>query len=249
MLCETLIKNLGFDCEILEGPSSEGLRIMTPVDFQDGTPFYFYIQEHKDGNLLITDEGETLFHFISSGLVTNESRSWKSLKNIADKSHFNLSENGCFIAFPNQDQKAVFMGRALELGFLLKEWESERLGKNINDIFFVDEVEMALRAWKPGAEIIKRPKVVGYSKKEYEFNFNLDGILIDALQPNSRSTGSKLRKILDIQQGPYGPDMLFVLDDRTDPLKARTERDLIGGLTKAIFYSDLQTASYGDSAH
>ena len=88
--------------------------------------------------------------------------------------------------------------------------------------------------------MFKKPQIAGYSKRTYEFDFSFDGALVDAIKPSPQSTGHQLRKVLDIQKGPAITDMLFVIDDRDNAEKAEMERDLIGGVTKAMLYTDLQ---------
>lgn len=239
MLCEELTQDLGFDCSLVEAEELAGFHFTTPVDFADGTPISFYV--HPSENFInVSDGGETVFHLLSCGLISDERKTWKGLSRVAEKAGFSLRETGEIeLTFP-AEQKRHFLPKSLELAYACKSWEEERIGRNLNDLFFVDEVEAALLAWKPNQQISKNPKIYGYSKKPYEFDFGFDGTLIDAIKPSPQSTAHKLRKVLDIQKGPSDTAMLFVIDDRENHEKAEMERDLIGGIAKAMLYSDLK---------
>jgi hypothetical protein len=240
MLCETFYKQLGYDCDIAVTSNGEsGMRICTPIDFTDGAPFYFFITTQQNQLLTITDNGDTIFHFMSLGLINNHRKSWKSIRHIAEKSGLMLTEHGEVMALFQDNQQTKLMSSMMEFGYALKAWEQERLGHSLTDLYFIDEVEMALRAWNSKALIEKNPTIKGYSHKSYHFDLSFDNTYVDALQPNARSTGSKLRKIIDLQKGPVSTKLLFVLDDRSNPDLAQMERDLIGGVSTAMLYSDL----------
>lgn len=240
MLCQSLYEEIGLDCQLIERGESAAIRVMTPVDFSDGAPFYFYMQELSNGYSIITDDCDSIFHFQALGLINCERKSWRGITTLAERHGFTLSESGELAVTFETKNRSLYLSKALEIGYALKVWEQDRLGKDLIDLFFVDEVEMALRSWKPDIEIIKKPSVAGYSKRTYDFDLGFDDLLIDAIKPNARSTGTKLRKILDVQKGASGAEMLFIVDDRDNADRARMERDLIGGIAKAMLFSHLQ---------
>lgn len=244
MLCQSLIEELGFICTAVDTHSQSAFRLTTPVDFADGQPISFYIEQLNNGYSCIKDGGEIIFHLLNTGLLNNERKSWRSIGNIAEKHQFNLAESGEFNTYFRTDNRPSFLNQALGFAYSLKQWEQERLGRGLDDLFFVDEVEIALRAWKPNSEITKKPSLAGYSRKSYIFDLKMDDLLVDTLKPHSRSTASKLRKILDIQKGPFIAPMLFIVDDRENTEKAKTERDIIGGISKAMLFSDIPNSEF-----
>ena len=146
MLCEQLTKDLGFECSPLLIGDTSGFHFMTPVDFADGTPISFYVQPSKSVTN-ISDGGETIFHLLSCGLISEERKTWRGISRIAERSGFTLAESGEIELTFSEEQKTHFFPKSLELAYAFKAWEEERIGKNLNDLFFVEEVESALRAW------------------------------------------------------------------------------------------------------
>jgi hypothetical protein len=176
---------------------------------------------------------------LNSGIITETKNTWRSIANMAETSGMELHETGALQTVVPAKQRTIAMHAALKLGFALAQWEAERLHHKLTDLFFVDEVEMALRAWKPNEKLERSHRVIGSTKKEYTFDLYFGETLVDALRPNARSTAYELRKLLDVQQGIYQREMLVILDNRSDADAAYRERDIIGGIAKAMLFTDL----------
>jgi len=90
--------------------------------------------------------------------------------------------------------------------------------------------------------------VQGFSGRPLKFHFQIANQYIDAIQPNGISTGSELRKIVDLKTGSamQESEVLVIVDDRANPKSAKQEIDIIGRVAKAWPMTSLISASGGN---
>lgn len=240
MKCADIFNKLGFECSSVPLASGRtALRITTPICTLDGTPFNVIIQDLEDGRINISDDAETFFALNGEGFKTLDRRKWSSFRNSADSVGIKLSDQGEFYAtYESEDLEFVF-GDWLQFFSLIVEWQRERSGRADSEIEFADEVEFQLKAIWPNEKISRDYKVTGYSGAEYDYDFKIGARLIDAVSPDSRSTGSRLRKILDTQKLDSEAEIQIIMDDRVNPDRARAEIGIISAIAKVKKYSDL----------
>lgn len=244
MLCATLTKEIGFACDSVKTVTGvDAFRITTPVDFIDGSPFSFYVFE-EDGRITATDNGNTLFHLFSRGILESDtSRQLIGISNLTDRFCLSLSDSGEIRTEAAIHQRSEVMNLFLEFAYSLKTWETERITQTSCQAKLLDEVEEALKLWKPNMKLEKAPSIMGASGKKYQFDFALGDQLIDAITPDSRTTGSRLRKIFDIARENDDADILIVIDNREDAKSAQIERAILSEAAQVINFTDLAHAA------
>lgn len=254
MDCNWLTTNLGFECRevktILHEPA---LAVETPFSFVDGEAIGFYVVEHG-GSIRVTDNGDTIAHLINVGLNYQDKRRWAALRNKADAHGLTLTDDGELCAVGGASISEHLVGQYLTAVLSIVEYEREALSAPVDLHIFAEEVEMLLRAWKPGSKVIRNAKVQGQSSRVHTFDFKVDKLLVDAINPHASSSGALLRKAGDIKSGPEAEfyDVMAIIDDRHDSAAAKMEKDIISSMVKATLYTKLESklqANHGVSNH
>lgn len=238
-----------FDCVPVRGlHNQEGIEIGTPFSYADGTAIVLYAMD-QDGRVLLSDNGDMLAHLSSVGLQLR--RRVALLRDRVAAFGLTLTEQGDVRALVPQAQGAHMLGAMIEGLLSVATWEREQLGLDESTRDLVDTAELLLRDWKPGSELLRRPKVKGQSRREHGFDFLLDGEYIDVIAPNHTATGAAMRKAGDVKNSPYlnGRDIRVVIDDRSDPERAEVERQILGSLVKAMRLTKLQQLAKPGGMH
>lgn len=241
MKCQDIFYKLGFECRTVDTLSGRpAIRIATPVCTLDGSPMHVIIESMPGGVIRLSDDAETLFLLHGEGFTTLDRRRWSTLSATAESLGIKLVESGEFsCSYKDSDLPFVF-GDWLQLYSAITEWQRERVGRPQDDVDFVDEVEFLLKQIWPKEIIERNYKTRGFSGSEYEFDFRMgSGKFIDAMSPDSRSTGSRLRKILDIQKIEPDVSIQIIMDDRDNPEKAISEIGILNSIVKVKRFTDL----------
>lgn len=119
-----------------------------------------------------------------------------------------------------------------------EQYINERMAPNEDDDVLVETVLSQLEKRNPGIKLEKNVKVLGASGQEHIFPIRAESRLIYPLHPNGHSTGSALRRIVDVENaGELAP--IVVLDDSETRNKARQEAQIIGAVAKTMLLSEL----------
>ncbi len=242
MECNWLMNNLGFECRSVQGRHHGSvLEVDTSFSFSDGEPVAFYVIEHGNA-LVLSDNGDTLAHLTGVGLAVGDKRHWASIRNRLELFEMGISDDGEIKASGPKDDASRLIARYLEGILSVISYERESLCAPVDTNTFIDEVAMLLRLWKPNAKLTLNPKVRGMSQREHHFDFQLDNLLVDAINPNANATGGVMRKAGDVISSPYsgGQDLLVIIDDRIDRALATTECGIVSSLVKAVLFTDLE---------
>lgn len=235
MSCEALLNRLGYSCsEVADGT----ILVTTPFAFADGELISFYLNEDQD-QVSVHDNGDTLFHLAGTGWDISTRRKWSSIKNLVGPYGFDLLDSGTIIGKETKSHEQLLITKYVGALLSVADVERERLGLTEDQTQFVSEVEGYLRAANPTSTVDLSPVVGGHSGKSHQFNFSLDGKLVDALRPHGRSTGAELRKVLDVTNTGRDYTFLVVMDDREDPERAKAETDILSTVTAVMQFSDL----------
>ncbi len=241
MSCEGLIERLGYECrEVGAGI----LAVTTPFSFPDGEPIQFFLDEN-DGKIVIHDNADTIAHLMGMGWEMEDRRKWKTLKNIIGAFGFDLGDSGVIVG---RDVKALeqnFIAKYVSAMLAVITLEQEYLGLSDEQIAFVEEVELYLKASKPQMELSRRPAITGHSGRVHEFHFEFDGALIDAAKPRGQSTGAILRKAADVINAGIEKRIIVVMDDRIDKDRAKTEIDILSTMVSVLPFTILMTQGGG----
>ena len=241
MNCAWLKDTLGFDCVAVTNMHGvPGIEIGTPFSFADGSAITLYAFT-EGAHLLLSDNGDTLAHLSAMGLPLKHGK-LHALRDRLSRHGLALTEAGEVRMLAPQSQGQHAIASAISALLNVAEWEREQLGVHDHANDLADLAELYLRQWKPGAPLQRHAKIKGQSNKEYTFDYYLDGEYIDIVAANHTATGAALRKAGDIKNSPWleGRDIRFIIDDRSEPQKAETERQIMGALVKAMMFSRLQ---------
>lgn len=243
MICDNLTNLLGFDCLPLSDSGLVGI-VHTPFKFEDGDSLPVFV-EFADGMVRFFDDGATLRHFMGRGVRIENRKHVTFLTNIANAHEAAFSDTGEIEAWGNMDSAPVAFSRYLSSMLAIAAWEKGQEGEDTDTSIFVQEVAIALRAWKPSATLTLEPPFEGITKKAYKLDFLLDGQPVIAVGSHPNSVSSLLHKLVDIHNLPEnrGFDPLVVIDDRRDREAANKESKVIQSLATVMPFSALEKQS------
>jgi hypothetical protein len=241
MNCENFESLIGMRCN----PVGDAVEIVTPFTFADGNGIEVFAQTHAP-QVHFFDDGFTLMHLHSAGVHLNDKRNWSPLKTIADTHGVTLTDDGVFETLSPVASASHGFARLVSTLLGVAAWERDQLGVAQDSAWFVEEVAMYLKAWKPSAPFLAKPTAKGFSGRVLRFDFQLGNQYVDAIHPHGISTGSELRKAVDLNTGPLGDEggLLVVVDDRLkNEAAAKQEIEIIGRVAQAWPMTRLMAAS------
>lgn len=243
MICQQLNTLLGFDCSPLSA-SGEVVYVSTPFKFDDGDALPVFV-EHVAGQVRFFDDGQSLMHFIGRGVRIENKTNATFLSNAAAKHGASFTDQGEIEVWAPLDQAHVAFGRYINTLLALTAWEADQRGANTDMTLFVEEVAMALRAWKPHATIELDFPIRGISGRTYKVDFMVNGspFVITGSHPNS--VGSVLHKLVDIRGLIENAEAKFtvVIDDRADPEGAKRESLIVQSVGTVLPFSSLEASA------
>lgn len=235
MNCQQLFNSIGFRCL----DRGNGIyRVITPLSFADGELIGMYVVQHGD-SIRISDNADTIFHCRNTGIDISDRKKWRWISNIISDFGMELRGSG----------EITHSGKLLSapslvasyISALVRVADAEREASGMPEAIsnFVVEVESYLRLWKPNYSISTSPSIKGHSGKNHKFDLLFGDELVDAVRPHSNSTGSVLRKSLDILNTPTAPSIMVVIDDREDVERAKEETDILASVVKVLPFTHL----------
>ncbi len=248
MICQNLSKLLGFDCSPLTDGGDVAL-VSTPFRFDDGDAIPVFVETTHE-QVRFFDDGGALMHFIGRGIRIDNRKQATFLINAAAKNGATFSDEGEIEAWASLDKAneafAKYMASMLELA----SWERDQRGSNTDTSLFVDEVALALRAWKPAADITVGPPFNGVSGRAYKLDFLVDGKAVIATGAHPNSVSSVLHKLVDIHGLLSNSDtpFLVVIDDRSDPEAAERESKVVQSVASTMKFTDLESHAQTSAA-
>jgi hypothetical protein len=248
MICQQLNTLLGFDCSPFS-ESGEVVLVSTPFKFDDGDSVPVFAEQIA-GQIRFFDDGQTLMHFIGRGVRIENKKQASFLINTAAKNGAAFTDQGEIEVWAPLEQAQTAFAKYVSTLIALTVWEADQKGSNTDASLFVEEVAMALRAWKPKAVIELEQPFVGISGRTYKVDFVVDGapIVVTGTHPNS--VGSILHKLVDIRGLIENMDTQFtvVIDDRADPEGAKKESLIVQSLGTVFPFTALEALAPTSSA-
>jgi hypothetical protein len=241
MNCDQFANMVGMRCDQV----GDAIEVITPFTFSDGDGIELFAQS-LGPQVLFFDDGFTLHHLHSVGIdVGFSQKRWQPLKSIAKNYGVTLSDSGVFETLCSASNPSEGFARMVSTLLGVASWEREHAGVSLDSAWLVDEVALYLKAWKPSSPLIEKPIAQGFSGRMLTFDFEIDGKFVDAVQPHSASTGAELRKLVDLSSNKtyFKKEVLVVVDDRVNPLRAKQEIEIIGRVASAWPMSSLIKAS------
>ena len=243
MICQQLSTLLGFDCSPLTESGNVAL-VSTPFKFDDGDALPVFA-ELINGQIRFFDDGHTLMHFIGRGVRIENKKHATFLASTATKNGTAFTDQGEVEIWAPSDSAAEAFNKYISSLIALSAWEREQRGADTDVSLFVEEVAMALRAWKPQADITLEPPFEGVSGRTYKLDFLLDGLAVTVASAHPNSVSAVLHKLVDIhgRLATTGAKFLVVIDDRTDPDSAAREALIVQSVATVMPFTALEASA------
>lgn len=230
-----------YDCRRVKDLSgSDALEIGTPFSLHDGTAVVLYVLAHGN-HQIISDNGDTLAHFGAMGLDVWKAARLRSLRKLVAPYGLSLEERGDLRAMTQPEHAPFAFAQAVSGILVLASWAAHQLGAHTAENDLAAAAEPFILARNPNVPLVRHKQVVGASNTVHTFDFLHGHDLIDVVSPAPQSTGSVMRKVGDVLNGPFLEDMkpLIVVDDRRQPGRAAHEIGIISSLARAMPLSRL----------
>lgn len=214
--------------------------VQTPFRFEDGDSLPVFV-EVLDGRVRFFDDGATLRHFIGRGVRIENKKHATFLANLASRHKAAFTEQGEIETWASVENAPLAFSAFMCSMLSIASWEKEQHGQDTDTLIFVEEVAMALRAWKPDATISLDPEFEGVTGKRYKLEFLLNGQPVAVTGAHANSVSALLHRLLDIHALPanQGFKPLVIIDDRTDPEAARRESSIIQNVSTVMPFTAL----------
>lgn len=230
-----------YDCRQVPGLDGlSGLEIGTPFSLPDGSAINIYVMP-IDNHILLSDNGDTLFHLHSLGLDVWQPMRLRSLRETALTHKLSIGERGDLRMIAQLDHAAFAFANAITGVLAISSWAAQQLNVVVNERDIVAEAEPYILARNPLIQIKSRAHVRGASQADHIFDYKHGNDLIDVIAPHPASTGSVMRKIGDVTNGPFAEHLspLIIVDDREDPKRAHNEIGIIASIARAQTFTSL----------
>ena len=231
-----------FDCRPLTGlDGALCLEIGTPFSLPDGSAINLYLQEIGE-HVRISDNADTIFQLGGMGLDIWAPISLAHAREIAQGFKLQLSDAGEIFMLARKEHAAAGFAVALTGLIGVSNWASARMDVAEQAVDLAAEAEPYLIARNPSAGLVRHPKVRGASRIEHRFDFRQGNDLIDVIPANAQATGGVMRKVGDVQNGPFAEpaEPLIIVDDRGDRRsRAESELAILAAVTRAMPFSRL----------
>lgn len=235
-----------YDCRTVTGLDGEtGLEIGTPFSLPDGSAISLYVMP-AGTHILLSDNGDTLFHLGSMGLDVWQAMRLKALRETAALRKMIIGEKGDLRMLARQEHAAHAFAEAVTTILAISDWASQLMKTEAKERDIIAEAEPYIIARDPKAAFKLRPKVRGESQAEHTFDILHGNDLIDVIAPHPVATGGVMRKVGDVTNGPYNEHLspLIIVDDRVEPAKAHNEMGIIASISRVQSFTSLMNVMH-----
>jgi Domain of unknown function DUF1828 len=243
MICQQLTNILGFDCSPLTD-SGDVVLISTPFTFDDGDSLPVFA-EQLNGQIRFFDDGQTLMHFIGRGVRIENKKHATFLSTATSKNGTTFTDDGQVEIWSPIERAAEAFSKYLSSMIALSSWERDQQGTDTDAVLFVEEVAMALRAWKPTAQIVLEPSFEGISGRPYRLDFLFEGQAVAVTGAHPNSVSAVLHRLIDIHSRIANSEQKFlvIIDDRNDPDSANREALIVQSVAMVMPFTALEAKS------
>lgn len=249
MICENMQNLLGLKCTSLDDDGNIAM-IEGAFTFEDGDALPIFVEKTSQ-YVRFFDDGMTLMHLMGLGIHFSDKRKLRFIKNAIEPIGASLTDEGIIeVSKPVNEAKMAF-ATYLEAMYAIVAWEKGQTS-DIDLSYFIEEVEMYLRAWKTGSEVIIQPKYKGITGHEYTVNFSVQGqaYIVATYHPNSISAA--LKKLVDIRSAEQNQSLQVttIIDDRDATESQRKDSMVLQTVGNVLDFSQLKSlAKASQTAH
>lgn len=240
MNCETIIANLGFECQAL---GDEVLRVWSPFTYgEDGELIGLYVEQLHDG-YRVTDNAESLMHASMMGVRLSDKR-FTALRRASHG--VDISDGGVISAMANRDSLkdavASVLNASLAIGHFETLWKprvrSETFNKVVGDLL---EAEL-------GDKVKREVGVLGASGHQIELPIAIvTPTMTTFIQPIAASSDdtvdwnnvySGFGKMMDLKSA--GANRVTVLEDAANDDELPRAQTLLAMSSTVVKFSKLR---------
>lgn len=240
MICQRISEILGLACHPL---TDDGLVAMidSPFKYPDGDDVPIFIEKFGP-QIRFFDDGAGLLHLLGRGILLDDHRKTKFIKNLAEPFQVKLNDSGELEIWATEAEAPAAFANYISAMLFLSKWESDQVGVSTDISLFLDEVALCLRAWKPNSIIATGPEYKGISGHVYKLDFSVDHDAVLAITPHHASISSAAKKLLDIRAvDAYSKlKIIVVVDDRQERDAAKREGRVLDSVGSVMMMSALE---------
>lgn len=231
------LSTFGFDMyKVDTRDGSVVFEVDTPFLLADEYSLSIFV-EQVGNHIHIFDEGCTLFDLRGFGIRLDD-RKMKSLTSLLGR--YELGLDGTSIeAFSPISQAPVLFSRYIAAMMGIDDWIRTNLRVKPSRMNLVNEAKTYFQTWTGNNQVIDKPKVRGKGKKVFEFDFFIEDLYVDSIFPEHNSTASFMHKVA-FAKLTNEISTMAVIDDSTDPEKAKGEVEVVSTVSYAISLSTLK---------
>lgn len=231
-----------YDCRPVKGTDGSAcLEIGTPFSLHDGSAINLYLSEVGE-HVRISDNADTIFQLGGMGLDVWKPARLSAVRDVAAHNKLSVGNDGEIFLLARAEHAAHGFAVAISGLLGIARWAAEKLDAVEPVVDLAAEVQPYIIARDPNAIFVPKPHVLGASRTDHIFDFRHGDDLIDVITASPQATGGVMRKVSDVQNGPFAGEAspLIIVDDRLDK-RARAENEIaiLGAVTRAMPLSAL----------
>jgi hypothetical protein len=236
-----------YDCRPVKGvDGSACLEIGTPFSLHDGSAINLYLSQTGE-HIRITDNADTVFQLGGMGLDVWQPKKLASIRELAAHNKLSVGDNGEIFMLARAEHAAAGFAVTVTGILNIARWAAEKMAAPEPAIDLAAEAQPYIVARDPGAKFELKPHVLGASRTDHIFDFRHGNDLIDVITASPQATGGVMRKVSDVQNGPFIGEgtPLIIVDDRLDKrTRAENEIAILGAVTRAMPLSALMAVRH-----
>ncbi len=225
------LSTFGFD--MYKVPTRDGsivYEIDTPFLLADEYTLNIFV-EQLGNNIHIFDEGCTVFDLRGFGIQLDDGR-MKSLSNLLRG--YGLALDGTSIeSLAPIDKGHVLFSRYIAAMMSIDSWLRSNLRVKPSKTNLVNQTKTYFKSWTRCDNVIDAPKIQGKYEKIISFDFMIDGLYVDSIFPDYNATASFMHKVA-LAKISHDLKTMVVVDDRTEPIKAKREKEIASAVSPAM---------------
>lgn len=240
MKCEDLQLLTAWPCRKVKSTHGEDVTLLAPpVRFFDGSAIPVYIFD-RGNQIELTDDGTLLEHFEITGLKIGSHKKRRSgLERAIAQWDVTLSDEMQLWCKP--DDLSYGLHRFLAALFEASRWESENIGRPLDDDAVIVEAEHHLRVLHPQSQFLHDVTLGGISSRALRFPLKVDETYYAGASSHHASSAAVVKKLFDVRAVVANRDVpITVVIEDSDIERTKGDIQIISQLAHVDRLSDLR---------